>query len=54
MVKFDTTPDVAAKDGFKAMAKDVAMQIAAANPTYLDKTAVPADEIAKEKEILTV
>ncbi len=53
MVKFDTTPDVAAKEGFKAMAKDVAMQVAAANPTYLNKDAVPADEIAKEKEILT-
>ena len=54
MVKFDTAADIAAKDGFKAMAKDVAMQIAAANPTYLDKASVPADEIAKEKEILTV
>lgn len=53
MVKFDAPADIAAKDGFKAMAKDVAMQIAAANPTYLDKAGVPADEIAKEKEILT-
>ena len=53
MVKFDAPADIAAKDGFKAMAKDVAMQVAAANPTYLDKAGVPADEIAKEKEILT-
>ena len=53
MVKFDTADDIAAKDAFHTMAKDVAMQIAAANPTYLDKDAVPADEIAKEKEILT-
>ena len=45
MVKFDAPADIAAKD--------VAMQIAAANPTYLDKAGVPADEIAKEKEILT-
>lgn len=53
MVKFETTPEVASKDGFATMAKDVAMQIAAANPSYLDKSEVPADEIAKEKEILT-
>ncbi|MDD3192367.1 MAG: translation elongation factor Ts [Oscillospiraceae bacterium] len=53
MVKFDAAADVAAKDGFKTMAKDVAMQIAAANPSYLSKADVPADEVAKEKEILT-
>ena len=47
MVKFDAPADIAAKDGFKAMAKDVAMQVAAANPTYLDKAGVPADEIAQ-------
>ena len=53
MVKFEVegTPDAAA---FQAYAKDVAMQVAAANPTYLNKEAVPADIIAKEKEILTV
>ena len=32
--------------------KDVAMQIAALNPTYLDKTTVPAEALEKEKEIL--
>lgn len=32
--------------------KDVAMQIAALNPAYLDKTTVPAEAIEKEKEIL--
>lgn len=51
MVSFDT--DVAGKDGFAEFAKDVAMQVAAATPAYLDKAAVPADTIAKEKEILT-
>ncbi len=50
MVSFDT--DVAGKDGFEAYAKDVAMQIAAINPLYLDEAAVPADVIAHEKEIL--
>ena len=53
MVKFEADEAVAANEGFKAMAKDVAMQIVAANPSYLNKEAVPADEIAKEKEILT-
>ena len=52
MVKFAT--DVADKDGFAEYAKDIAMQIAAANPQFLNKEAVPADTIAKEKEILTV
>lgn len=53
MVKFDASADVAAKDEFKAYAKDVAMQVAAANPSYLDQAAVPADVIEHEKKILT-
>ena len=32
--------------------KDLAMQIAAMNPTYLDKTTVPADALEHEKEII--
>ena len=52
IVKFDTTADVAAKPEFVAFGKDIAMQIAAANPSYLDEAAVPADVIAKEKEII--
>lgn len=51
MVKFDT--NVADKDGFMEYAKDIAMQIAAANPLYLSKESVPADVVEKEKEILT-
>ena len=51
MVNFDT--ELAGKDGFEAAAKDVAMQIAAANPLYLNTADVPAEVIAKEKEILT-
>lgn len=52
MVKFDTTADVASNDSFKEMGKDVAMQIAAANPLYLNKESVPADVLEKEKTIL--
>ena len=35
-----------------AMGKNVAMQIAAMNPAYLDEASVPASVIEKEKEIL--
>ena len=51
MVQFDT--DLAGKPEFAACGKDVAMQIAAANPQYLNRDSVPADVLAKEKEILT-
>ncbi len=53
LVKFDTDAETAKKPEFIAYAKDVAMQVAAANPAYLDKASVPADAIEKEKEILT-
>ena len=52
MVKFDT--DVADKDGFEAMGKDVCMQIAAMSAPYLNRESVPADVVEREKEILTV
>ena len=50
LVKFDT--DVAAADGFAAYAKDIAMQVAAANPSYLKKEDVPAEVLDHEKEIM--
>ena len=50
IVHFDT--DLAAKAEFKEYAKDVAMQVAASAPAYLNKDEVPAEVIAKEKEIL--
>ncbi len=50
MVQFDT--DVAGKDEFVAMGKNVAMQIAAMNPAFLDEASVPAEVLDKEKEIL--
>ena len=51
MVQFDTALD-AANDDFVAMGRNIAMQIAAMNPGYLDRAAVPADVLEKEKEIL--
>ena len=51
MVQFETTAD-ASSDAFNAMAKDVAMQVAAAYPQYLDEASVPAEVLEKEKSIL--
>jgi elongation factor Ts len=45
------TDFVARTDDFKAFARDVAMHIAAAAPEYLDAAAVPAEVVAKEREI---
>lgn len=50
LVNFDT--DCAAKDGFEAYGKDVAMQIAALNTSYLCKDEVPADVLEHEKEVM--
>ena len=49
---FETDDAIAAKAEFKAMAKDIAMQVAASLPQYLDPASVPAEVIDKEKEIL--
>ncbi len=42
------------KDGAEETLHDVALQIAAAKPSYVNKTDVPAEVIAKEKEIMLV
>jgi elongation factor Ts len=42
---------VALKTGDEALAKDVAMHVAAINPPYLTVADVPAEVVAKEKEI---
>ena len=52
LVGFDTSDEIAAKPEFEAYGKDIAMQIAAANPGYLCEADVPAEVIEKEKEIL--
>ncbi len=50
MVKFDGDVDAENAD-FITMGKNVAMQIAAMSPAFLDKASVPADVIEKEKAI---
>jgi len=42
---------VARTDKFQALTKEIAMHIAAANPTYVRREDVPADVVAREKEI---
>src|SRR5882757_1591239 len=43
---------VALKGGDEALAKDLAMHVAAVNPAYIDSTGVPAAVLDKEREIL--
>jgi elongation factor Ts len=50
-VLVDVETDVI-NDAIKEMAKNVAMQIAAMRPQYLDNSEVPADYIEHEKEII--
>lgn len=45
------TDFVARGDGFKNLVADVALHIAASNPLYLDRTAVPADAIDRERKV---
>jgi len=47
------TDFVAKTDDFKALAKDICMQIAAAKPEYVRREEVPQEVIEKEKEIFT-
>ena len=54
LVNFETTNGIEAKDEFVAYGKDIAMQVAAANPSYVDEASVPAEVVAKEKEIMLV
>lgn len=45
------TDFVAQTEGFHVLVKDIAMQIAAANPLYVSREEVPADVISHEKEV---
>lgn len=43
---------VALNGGDEALARDLAMHVAAVNPAYVDAAAVPADVLDKERSIL--
>ena len=45
------TPEVAKREEFTTLVKEVAMQIAAASPKYVSRAAIPADELEKERAI---
>jgi elongation factor Ts len=45
------TDFVARGEQFQALLKDISMHIASMNPSYLDSSEIPADEIAKQREI---
>ena len=49
LVSFDT--DAADSDEFKAMGKNIAMQVAAMSPEYLKESDISADELTKMKNI---
>ena len=46
------TDFVAKSDDFRTLVHDIALQIAASKPLYITREEVPADVIAKEKDIL--
>jgi elongation factor Ts len=45
------TDFVARNENFQALVKDISLHIAAANPRHLSRDEVPADLVAKEREI---
>ena len=54
MVEVNCETDFVAKtDAFKSLVKDIAMHIAAANPSYLRREEVPAAELEHEKMVLS-
>ncbi len=53
MVNFETDETIASKEEFKIYAKDIAMQVAAVNPNFLDSNSVPAEVLEHERKILT-
>jgi len=54
LVEVNSETDFVARNAdFKQFVHDVAMHIAATGPTYVSRDEVPADVVAKEKEILS-
>lgn len=55
LVEVNIETDFAARnEKFRALVKDIAMQVAASRPTYVRREDVPEDVISKEREILKV
>jgi elongation factor Ts len=45
------TPDASRREDFKTLVNELALQIAAASPTYVSRAAVPSDVVEREKSI---
>jgi elongation factor Ts len=45
------TPEIARRDEFSTLVKEIAMQVAASTPTYVSREAVPPDVVEKERAI---
>ncbi len=55
IIEINSETDFVAKtDEFKQFVKDMAMQVAAANPKYVSREEVTEEELAHEREILTL
>lgn len=52
LVNMEVSDDIKGKAEVETLGRDLAMQIAAMNPSYLDKSAVSQDALDKEREIL--
>jgi elongation factor Ts len=53
MVEINCETDFVAKnEEFQAFAREVAMQIAAANPKYISKEDIPESDLEREKEVM--
>jgi len=51
MIEIQTSKNMSASGDFKNLVKELALQIAGANPLYVTQKDVPADVLQKEKEI---
>ena len=51
LLQIDSDKAAGANDEVKALARELAIQVAGANPLYVNRTEVPADIVAREKEI---
>jgi elongation factor Ts len=51
MIQIDADKSIPVSDNLKTLARELALQIAGANPLYVSNTQVPADIIEREKEI---
>ena len=54
IVNLDVSEGLESNETVQELAKDIAMQIAALNPSYLDKETVPAEVVEHEKSIMMV